>query len=306
MHAASPVLVGGLACAALLVVIGMVASSGASRLGAWVVAAVRGAALRDGPLDIARVTGGPFDAARADHLSAHDVMAAVIELVAPLVAAAAIVALVGHLAQTRAMWLPRRRIKDAPSIDPARTRNAMVELVSAMVVGAVAFGWLWIVAPRIAMLSSVPLAGGLAIASAAASFAIAWVAIGVLDALLRHRDLANALHMTAREKREDERLASGDPRWRAYRARQQRTLEGATLLLLGDGVAAAIQWDPVRRPIPTCIATGMGPRATQLLGLARRDRVPIHREPDMAAILLGPIAERHWPRLAEIIAAVKR
>jgi flagellar biosynthesis protein FlhB len=204
--------------------------------------------------------------------------------------------------------MPRRKLAGAPAIDPARTRRAAFELLAATVVGAVAFGWLWFVAPRIAALSSVPIAGGLLVTSAAASLAIAWVALGVADALLRYRDLANALFMTAREKREDERLAGVDPRWRAYRARAHDLpdLAGATLLVLGDDVAVAISWDPVRRPIPRAIATGRGPRATQLLGLARRGRVPIHRDAPLArAIDVGAVAEQHWPRLAQIVAAVR-
>jgi len=86
------------------------------------------------------------------------------------------------------------------------------------------------------------------------------------------------------------------------------TVAGATLLVLGDGIAAAIAWDPIRRPTPTTVASGRGARATQLLGLARRHRVPVHRDADLARVLAeeGPIAERHWPRLAEIVAAVRQ
>jgi flagellar biosynthesis protein FlhB len=293
LSAASPLLVGALACASLLVAIGMVGGSAAARLGGWIAAAARG-----------------------EHaLAPRDAIGAVLELVAPLVAAVAVVAIVAHFAQTRAAWLPRRSIAGAPSIDPARTRRAAFELAAALVIGAVAFGWLWLVAPRLAALSSVPLAGGLVIASGAATFAIAWVAIGVVDALLRHRDLASALDMTAREKRDDERLAGADPRWRAYRARVQRqddpasAVAGSTLLVLGDGIAVAIAWDPVRRPIPTRTATGRGPQATQLLGLARRHQLPVHRDALLARALataLGPVPEAQWARLAEIVAAVKR
>jgi flagellar biosynthesis protein FlhB len=224
----------------------------------------------------------------------------VLALAAPLLAAGAIVAALAHVAQARAVWMPRRRVEGAPDFVPPR-----IDLVHALVIGGVAFGWLWLVAPRLALLSALPLAGAAMIASALATFAIAWVVLGVLDALLRHRALALALHMTARERREDERLASGDPRWRRYRAKHAR-VDGATLVLAGDDTAAAISWDPVRRPVPTCIASGRGPRATQLVALARRDRTPIHRDVTLATLPIGPVAERHWARLAEIVAAVKR
>ena len=291
LHAASPILVGGVACGAALVAIGMLGASAAARVGAWIAAA-----------------------ARQDHaLAPRDAIAAVLELAAPILAAIAMVAIIAHLAQTRAVWLPRRTLAGAPAIDPARTRHAMFDLTAAAIIGAVAFAWLWLVAPRLAALSSVPLAGGLMIASAAASLSIAWVAIGVFDALLRARELANGLYMTPREQRDDERLASGDPRWRAARARAvddpASAIAGSTLLLLGDGIAVAIAWDPIRRPHPMRTATGRDARATQLLGLARRRQIPVHRDPVLArdlATAVGPVPEAQWSRLAEIVAAVKR
>lgn len=283
-------LVGGVACGALLVVLAMLGASAAARAGAWIAAA-----------------------ARQQHaLTPRDAIVAVLELATPLVGAAAIVALLAHLAQTRAPWLPRRRIAGAPVVDPARVRRAMFDLAAAATIGGVAFAWLWFVAPRLAQLSSMPLASGLAIASAAASFAIAWIAIGIFDALLRAHDLASALRMTAREQREDERLSTGDPRWRAMRARAAddpaTAIAGSTLLVLGDGIAVAIAWDPIRRPRPMRTASGHDARATQLLALARRRALPIHRDPALASALdgIGPVDEAHWPRLAEIVAAMKR
>lgn len=302
LHGGSPLLVAALACAALLVALALVGEAVASRAAAWVAAACR--------LEPA--------------LGMRDVAGAVAALVGPLLVAAAVIATLAHLVQTRALWIPRRRIAGAPSIEPARVRRALFDLTSAAVIGAIAFAWLWLAAPRIAMLSSVPLAAGLAIASAVASFAIAYVVLGIADALLRHRELANALSMTAREKREDERLSGADPRWRGVRARVATDLSadlgGATLLVLGDDLAVAIAWDPLRRPIPAATAVGRGARATQLLALARRRGIPAHRDPELARALAGkrpghgadlvvdagPVAEHHWPRLAEVVAAVRR
>ena len=196
-----------------------------------------------------------------------------------------------------------------------RARRAAVELAGALALGGVALGWLWFAAPRLAALPEVPLAGGALVAGALATFAIAWAALGVLDALVRHAAHAHALRMTAHDKREDDRLAGPDPRWRAHRARLARgasaveTIAGATVLVLGDDLAVAVAWDPLRRPVPTTMAAGRGARATQLLGLARRHRIPIHRDPRLAGALAdtaGPIPERHWPRLAELVAALRR
>lgn len=272
LHAASPLLSGGVVCAAAAIVIALIGAAAAARAGAWIAAAAR------------------LDAS----LTPSRVIVAVLELAAPL-AVLAIVAFAAHVVQARGVWMPRRRIAGAPALPRDR---GLYDLAGAAVIGVVAFAWLWFAADR--------LTGARAIASALAAFAIAWVALGVVDALLRHHALANALDMTAAEKREDERLSGLDRRWRRPR---EQTTAGATLLLLGDDVAVAIAWDPVRRPIPTRTAVGRGPRATQLLGLARRRQLPVHRDADLARMLAidtGPVHERHWARLAEIIAAVKR
>jgi flagellar biosynthesis protein FlhB len=119
--------------------------------------------------------------------------------------------------------------------------------------------------------------------------------------------------MSAAERQEDARLTAADPRWQARRAAIQRgpaladAIAGATFLVLGDDAAVAIAWDPVRQPIPVRTATGRGPRARHLLGLARRDRLAIHRDAALAAALAagdGPVPEAHWPALAHIVAAV--
>jgi type III secretion system FlhB-like substrate exporter len=47
----------------------------------------------------------------------------------------------------------------------------------------------------------------------------------------------------------------------------------------------------------------------QLIGLARRHRVAVHRDADLAARLVeheGPVPEAEWARLAELVAAVRR
>ncbi len=131
--------------------------------------------------------------------------------------------------------------------------------------------------------------------------------------------------MTSAEKREDERLAGADPRWQRRRAEVLRdarrgrpatptasaqlrdAIAGATVLVLGDDVAVAIAWDPVHRPVPVRTASGHGPRATQLLALARRHALAVHRDAALASALGaadGAVAEEQWPRLAEVVAAL--
>jgi type III secretion protein U len=156
---------------------------------------------------------------------------------------------------------------------------------------------------------------GAALAAFVVTLAIAWSVIGITDAVVRHLQLANALRMTAQEKREDDRLAAADPRW----ARQRRALARepiaapaiarSTVLVVGDDVAVAIAWDPTRQPVPWRTAIGRRARSTQLLALARRQRLPVHRDTELASALVdaeGAVPEAHWPRLADIVAAVRR
>lgn len=302
LSSASPILVGALACGAAIAATIMIAARAASGLGATIVDATnRAAAPEPGALP-----------------STSAITRDIIGVAVPVLVAIAVVAVIAHLAQTRTLWFPRRRIDHAPTLPRAPGTRTLFELASAAAVGGTAFGWLWLVAPRLAalvgdrgLLASV----GAALAAFVVTLAIAWVVIGVADALVRHAQVTNALRMTAQEKREDDRLAAADPRW----ARQRRALARepiaapaiarSTVLLVGDDVAVAIAWDPLRQPVPHRTAVGRRARSTQLLALARRQHLPVHRDTELAAALAGAegdVPEAHWPRLADIVAAVRR
>lgn len=302
LSSASPILVGAFACGAAIAAASMIAARAASVLGATIVDATNRAASPN-------PSALPAPAAITRDL---------IGLAMPILLAIAIAAVIAHLAQTRTLWFPRRRIENAPSLSRAPGTRTLFEQASAAAIGGTAFGWLWFVAPRLAALINDR--GFLAsVAAAVAAFivtlAIAWVVIGVADALVRHAQLASALRMTAQEKREDDRLAAADPRWAQRRRALARepvaapAIARSTVLLVGDDVAVAIAWDPTRQPVPLRTAVGRRARATQLLALARRQRLPVHRDAELAAALVGAegdVPEAHWPRLAEVIAAVRR
>jgi len=292
LTAASPVVVGALAWIGALVAILVFGRAIAARLGAWVAAACSG----------------------APEPALGSLATEVLALALPVLAAVAIAALLAHVVQTRGFWLPRRSVRGAPALDSSRTRHASLGIVGAIAMGAVTLAWLWAVAPRLAMLMQNPGAAALMLAGFLGTLAAVWVALGALDALLRHADLARSLRMTSAEKREDERLSGADPRWRARRAEAARgpgirdAVAGASVVLLADGIAVAIAWDPVRRPIPVRTAVGQGARATQILGLARRHGIAAHRDPELATALAGgdgPVPEARWARLAEIVAATR-
>lgn len=290
---ASPLVVATAAWAGALVAILVLGRALAARLAAWATAAASG----DASLSVASL---PRE---------------LLGLALPTLAAAALAALVAHVAQTRSIWIPRRRLRGAPALDSSRTRRAGKDVTAAAAVGAVAVGWLWACAPRLARLVDEPAQATWMLLAFAASLAAVWAVVGALDALLRHGELARSLRMSAQDKREDERLAGADPRWTQRRKDAQRAtpardaIAAASLLVLGDGSAIAIAWDPVRRPVPVRTAVGTEARATQLLALARRAKLPVHRDAELARVLVasdGPVPEPQWARLAEIVAATTR
>ncbi len=314
LTAASPIVVGAVAWIGAVVAVLAFGRAVAARLGAWVAAGCGGAAASSH----APASSQPAPGSPAAPSFGTGVVAEVLTLVAPLLIAVALTAFVAHAAQTRSLWLPRRKLRGAPALESSRVQHAGLGVLGAITIGGITLMWLWAIAPRLGALVHEPRAGALLVVGFVATLGAAWVALGALDALLRHADLARSVRMTAAEKREDERIAGADPRWRRRRAElgrepSQRDLRdavaGASVVLLADGVAVAIAWDPVRRPIPVRTASGDGARATQLLALARRHGIAVHRDPELALALArgaGPVPEARWARLAEIIAATSR
>jgi len=322
LTAASPVLVAGIAAAAVAIAIAV--GAGWSKLGQ----AIADACTFDRESSGASAGGGVPSAADSPlSVATTHLPHTVLSIAAPILVAAALAAILAHLAQTRALWIPRRRIDQAPAVDRgpgARTRSAAFDLLAVAIAGAAAFGWLWAMAPRIARLVELEpramlVAFGALAASLFATVACTWLAIGTADAFARHLELGNALAMTTAEKREDDRLASADPRWARQRALAAgdshsegfalaNAVAGCAVVILGDDLAVAIAWDATRRPIPTRVAVGRRARATQLVGLARRHRIAVHRDPALARALgdgEGPVPEARWRDLADVLVAVR-
>ena len=351
---ASPVVVGAIAWIGALVGILVYGRTIAARLGAWLAAACSGADGRDaagagsgalgsgavehadsgalgsgavehagsgalGSGAVEHAGSGALGSGAVEHALAGSpwatIVTDVLAFALPVLVAAALAALLAHVAQTRGFWMPRRNLRGAPVLDTSRTQHAGLGIIGAIAMGAVTLAWLWAVAPRLALLVQHPAAGALMLAGFLGTLAAVWIGLGVLDALVRHAELARSLRMTAAEKREDERLAGADPRWRSRRAEVARgpsvreAVAGASVVLLAHGVAVAVAWDSVRRPVPVRTAIGRDARATQILGLARRHGIAVHRDPELALALAegdGPVPEARWGRLAEIIAATGR
>lgn len=358
---ASPILVGAIGCVGAVVALAIAGAAIATRVSAGLrsaIGAADGASIGDvlARADRAGVHAvdatGTFAAGGAGwpRVDATDLVSTIIALALPVLGAIAIAAVLAHLAQTRAVWIPRRRLPNAPVEDPQRGARGLLAIGNAAIIALVTVAWLYAMAPRLAALVSSALghvgasanvvggasanaaasavgsahaigdgasvwsSGAVLVLSFLAAMAVAWVTLGAIAALVRFAAHARSLRMTPEEQRADQRLAGADPRWRARRDKLSRgesvrdAVAGASVLVLGDGVAVAVAWDPVRRPVPTRTASGRAAQATQLLGLARRHAIAVHRDAELATLLAmgdGPVPETHWARLAEIISATK-
>jgi flagellar biosynthesis protein FlhB len=256
----------------------------------------------------------------------------------PVLIAGAAAALFAHVAQTRALWIPRRQVKGAPQLPGgfgARAAGGLWAAVRGAALAAVGLGWLMAAAPSIAAGMQLedgrllPASAAL-MAGAALALVATWIGLGVLELIGRAWQLAQAAKMTPAELREEQRSAGGASRsWAEQRrrsgakavpkgtrtaagtlslaARDLSDLEGAWLLLAGDEVCAAVAWHPRRMPVPRVIAVRRGRGVESLLALARRRSLPIRRAPELAQRLAeagpGVVPEASWRELAALVAS---
>lgn len=271
--------------------------------------------------------------ASVDQLAAlvGDSLVAAAQLAAPVALAAALAALVVHLAQTRAVWIPRRALRGAPlPADDlaARAGRGLAQAVRGAALAAAGLGSLIAAAPALAATlilddgRLLPVTAAV-LSSAALAIVAAWVALGAVELVARTLALAAAARMTAEEHREELRASGGAARlWREQRQRASRAtfasatsaattttttttttspapssradrlaLAGAALLITGDEVCAAIAWHPRRQPAPRLVLARRGRGVEFILALARAGGLPIHRAPELAG-QLAALAER--------------
>ncbi len=245
----------------------------------------------------------------------------------PVVAVAAVAALAAHLLQVRAFFLPRRRVPGAPTLPRSVRRRlgaAAWALARAAALTAVGLAATWASLDELAAWGSgqAPAAAVAAAARVALSLAATWTALGAVELLASALLRRAALRMTASEKRQELREqagAGGFPRRRPPAASEvgaaRRHLADATVLVLGDAVAAAVRWQPSRRPEPEVILVRRGSAVSYAVALARRSEVPVVRSPTLAAQLAmaesteGDRAEvpaLARAELAELVVAVRR
>jgi flagellar biosynthesis protein FlhB len=259
--------------------------------------------------------------ARAPALAAlvGESVAGALAIAAPVLIGGAVLALGVHLAQTRGLWIPHRRLRGAP-LPPndlaTRARGSLWATAKGGALAAAGLGSLVAALPVLAAALSLESAALLpliaaALSSAGIALVATWVALGALELIGRTLALAAAARMTPAEQREELRESGGAGRLVRGAARrasddERELLAAATLLVAGDGACAAVAWHPRRSPAPAIVLTRSGRGVELVLSLARRDRLPIRRAPSLAAQLAaagpGEVPRALWTQLADLVA----
>ncbi len=276
-------------------------------------------AMRRGLLEAGAPSGAPLSS-RATSIAERvgEVTAGALAIVAPVLLGAALLSLGVHLAQTRSVWIPQRRLRGAPlpPVDmAAHARAGLWSLAKGGALAAAGLGALVAAAPALGATWSLegaqllPAAAAL-LASAALAIVATWIALGALELVGRALALAAAARMTPAEQREE--LREGGTAGRLARGAQRASdperelLAGATLVVVGDGACAAIAWHPRRNPAPAIVLARSGRGVELVLALARRDAIPIRRAPELAAQLAaagrGEVPRAAWGELADLVA----
>lgn len=247
----------------------------------------------------------------------------------PVVAVAAVTAFAAHLLQVRAFFVLRRRVPGAPQ--PPRTARHRVgaaawALARAAALTAVGLAATWAGLDELAAgwRGQSPANAVAAGSRVALALVATWVALGAVELLASALLRQLALRMTASEQRQEVREQAGAGAfWRRWPSRAasavgatRHQLDDATVLVLGDAVAAAVRWQPAKRPEPEVILVRRGAAVSYAVALARRSGVPVVRSPTLAAQLAaatarpeGDLADVPAPAraaLAELVVAVRR
>ncbi|MEZ4366967.1 MAG: EscU/YscU/HrcU family type III secretion system export apparatus switch protein [Kofleriaceae bacterium] len=297
-------------------------TAGAALLGAVAALAWFAGADASAPLRAAMRAGADGADGRAVDvaLALRAVPVATLALVLPPLAGALFAAALAHTAQLGGVWRPRRRLPGAPG----RTRTATARLVdglgaafAAAAIVVITLAWLAVHGDDLIALAAHPSAAwpGAVVRLGIGAIAVlagTRVACGVVAAVVEARRHRRDLQMTEAERRDELRRAGADPRRRARGFAGDHaaaTVAGAIArarVVVTDGTIAVAVAAPAG-DAPRVVAVGRGPDATSLLARARRDRVPVTRQPTLAAALgqaaVGLVPPALWPELAAVVAA---
>jgi flagellar biosynthesis protein FlhB len=304
----SPVLVAGFALGASALAVTAIGTTFAHRAGAALIAG-------------ASSSRAPDPVADAVSMSASGIVVSITRLAAPFLLLVAALALAGHLAQTRSIWIPRRggRRLPPPADSAARRANLFTfGFARTFTVLAVCTSLLISTASTLAAHTGLTATATGTLATALLGVLLAHVAatvivLGVLDWLARSRMHQADLAMTAREARDERREQEPDPRWRrrfAAASAEDDAIRHALVVITDDRTAIALAWHARYQPIPRIATIGRDRAAARLIALARRYGVAIHRDvvlaSNLAALSAGAVPNRLHADIARVIVAVDR
>jgi flagellar biosynthesis protein FlhB len=245
---------------------------------------------------------------------AHGVIASVALAAIPIAMAAAVGALIGHIAIARGLWIPVRAVPGAPSSGAEastvgqRLADTILSLGRAALLLAVAAIAIVAGLPRLAGASDAT-ALLTSITSVLATVASAAIVVALTDVAWRYVRWQRSLQMTEREHRDELREMTGDPamrrRLRAARHDDRAIVTGARVVIVDDQLAVAIGWRVGDRPHPVRIARGLESR--RLIAAARITRIPIVADATLAHDLASSqyaVPEHAIARVAHVLAAI--
>jgi type III secretion protein U len=254
----------------------------------------------------------------------------VVWLSAPVLAAAAVAALLTGLVQTGGTFTLKRLAPDLTKLNPVRGLGQLVSvprllgiaraMVTALLVGYLAYRSLRNSAPDLAATAG-NLGAGVAV-TALLLKRLAWdaallgVALAGVDALATFYSWQRRLRMSKHEVRQEHRESEGDPEIKAARRRaHEEALRGTTIAAVKEAtvlvvnpthLATALAYREESDQAPRVVAQGRGEFAQRMIEAARAFGVPVVRDLPVAQALQDlevgdEIPEALYEAIAEIL-----
>jgi type III secretion protein U len=144
------------------------------------------------------------------------------------------------------------------------------------------------------------------------------IVIGITDLPLQKFLFLHEMRMGDSEAKRDTKESSGDPFMKSARKDIGRNFmesaqavaggsKNASVVLVGNGVAVALRYDPIKHPVPIVIAKGSGASATRIISSAKQLDLLIEEDGVLTARLykdvqLGNIIQKkHFDAVAMIL-----
>ncbi len=241
------------------------------------------------------------------------------------------VAVFGHLLQTGFQPQPQRLAPDLSRLDPLATAARMLSgdaaarqvltLLKLAALGGVAAWAVWGQREEILALGGLPpvlLVSGLGelLSGICLKLGGVLVVVSAVDYGFQRWRYERSLQMTPEEVREETRNQTGDPGVQRRRRQTQRDLalghleasvaQAQLVLVQGDTLAVAIQYDGQAASAPLVVAKGRGDAAARIRQIAERAKIHIADEARLVQRIArqttvgAPVAAEHYRALANV------